>query len=515
MTTQATKTVSILDLGAHDGYVSLWLARRLRERNVEVEITTVELMPLACKLARERYEREGFKATVIEDSAENAIVSRGLKDFDVVIAFELIEHVLSPSGLLLHAEQAVRPGGRVMISTPNGTYGLGNNPHHLRCWTLSELVDLLRHRGHIEQAIDGEDGISFVSYTPMARLRDVAIHTGGAWQRWAPWDVETKGLGGSETAARFIAEEAERFGIVPTVYGTVERTYFKGALYEIAEAFDPFERTDILLASRIPEIADMTPQTGSLRLWIHDVDCGDRLTPARAERFDRFYVLSKWHASHIMERYPFLDPARIEITRNGIAPERFLPADLVERDPRRVLYTSSPDRGLLFLLRLWPEVHKRTGAVLAHAYADVYDAIARADPMLMAHRNEIHKLSAQPGVERLGSLGQDDLARRMLGAALWIHPSWMDAYNIPFHETYCIGALEAAAAGCGLIGSNWGALAERLDEFGGVAVGKLDPEVWVDEIVTALEGDLRCSEQATAHALTQTWADPALAMLGG
>ncbi len=130
---------------------------------------------------------------------------------------------------------------------------------------------------------------------------------------------------------------------------------------------------------------------------------------------------------------------------------------------QRVLYTSSPDRGLDIVLELWPDVLAAVpDALLGFAYPSVYDAVADQDAHVAQHRDKIAALSDQSGVTKLGPLSQPALAALMCDSRVWVHPSWMTMYNAPFHETSCIGAMEAQAAGCFVVASDWGALSETV-----------------------------------------------------
>lgn len=131
---------------------------------------------------------------------------------------------------------------------------------------------------------------------------------------------------------------------------------------------------------------------------------------------------------------------------------------------QRVLYTSSPDRGLdVMLERIWPAVREQApGAVLAFAYAPVYFEVARQDPGVHAHAARIRELADQPGVVPLESLSQPALAQMMRESLVWAHPAYCTPAASPFMETSCIGAMEAQAAGCLVVASNWGALSETV-----------------------------------------------------
>lgn len=152
----------------------------------------------------------------------------------------------------------------------------------------------------------------------------------------------------------------------------------------------------------------------------------------------------------------------------------------------QVAYTSSPDRGLDLLLELWPAVRKRVrGAVLVYSYAPVYFEIAERDPLVGEFAQKIAKLSDQPGVKSLGSLSQPDVAKLLRSSLVWAHPSYNTPHDTPFYETSCIGAVEAQAAGCHIVASNWGALPETV-RVGSLIDADVKGEYWRDCFVEAI-----------------------------
>ena len=66
--------------------------------------------------------------------------------FDVVVCFEALEHVDPGRAVLDELRRVVRPGGRVVISSPNrGVYPPGN-PFHVHEYTAAELAAELEQR---------------------------------------------------------------------------------------------------------------------------------------------------------------------------------------------------------------------------------------------------------------------------------------------------------------------------------------------------------------------------------
>lgn len=118
--------------------------------------------------------------------------------FDLVLCCELIEHlVLDPTHMLVEIHRVLKPGGRLLITTPNvlvlrhinslvlkhkniyGPYsGYGVYGRHNREWTLDELVQLTEGCGFVVERADIRDTYPHKGYTAWLKrffphLRDV------------------------------------------------------------------------------------------------------------------------------------------------------------------------------------------------------------------------------------------------------------------------------------------------------------------------------------------------------
>ncbi len=62
---------------------------------------------------------------------------------DVLVCFQMIEHVADPRPLLEAMREAVLPGGAVLLSTPNAEESLSPNPYHLHEYRGPELQAVL------------------------------------------------------------------------------------------------------------------------------------------------------------------------------------------------------------------------------------------------------------------------------------------------------------------------------------------------------------------------------------
>jgi 2-polyprenyl-6-hydroxyphenyl methylase/3-demethylubiquinone-9 3-methyltransferase len=148
---------SILEVGCAQANASLLLAER--------GFTTVglDLRPESLGYARRKYERGPFY-TVCADARHLPFRKAS---FDAIIVGELLEHCAQPAAILRSLGASLRPGGHVIITTPNGqrwaspdrTYdaaaALPLDPyaggfageHHLFVFTVHQLARVVREAG--------------------------------------------------------------------------------------------------------------------------------------------------------------------------------------------------------------------------------------------------------------------------------------------------------------------------------------------------------------------------------
>lgn len=503
----------VLDLGAHDGFVTLWLARQMRERGHEVQIRGLELHPGAVDIANQRAMDEGFDADYRQGLAEDAMMFWA-DDFDAVVAFEVIEHVLDVPKFLDVCEQMCHDEGRIYLSTPNGCFGSGQNPHHLRVYRDIDMFNLLRRRGTVVDLHQGADGVTVVSYKPGAHpKREAVVYAGAGWEKWHPRDIETKGLGGSETAAAMVAHELTELGFAVTLYGELEEGMWRQVELRHHSVWDPTERRDLTIISRNIAAVDANINSETLLFWMHDTDYGDAMTQERVDKVDHILVLSDWHMGHVLMTYSidwFSGHRKLVKTTNGINPDFFHLDKMPTERPHRAIFSSSPDRGLDFLVKLWPKVREQVpDAELVYCYSAVYDKVAETNPALAAFRKKIQDATdTGEGLVNLRSLSQPDVAAAMSMCRLWLHPSYNGVHDQKFYETFCIGAVEAAAAGCHRIMSAWGALVERDHGADFTQIAKLDEDAWVGAIVKHMTDEDRIWH-SFPRALDVTWAQTA------
>ena len=158
----------LLEIGFGEGYgfqvVEPWIAEYM---GVEVDRDSVAH-------ATEKYGRPGASfmhydgMTLPFDDAS----------FDLVIAFQVLEHVRDPEAFLRKARRVARPGARVLIVTPNRNHRVGDgerpwNRYHVREFSPSELDVVMREVFKIVDVfgIHGSPAMDDIERARVARAR--------------------------------------------------------------------------------------------------------------------------------------------------------------------------------------------------------------------------------------------------------------------------------------------------------------------------------------------------------
>lgn len=372
----------------------------------------------------------------------------------------------------------------------------------VRVFRANDIARMLQQHGRVLEIAVTDRGTIVAAADLCRRRGEIAIWTGYAIGPWHPSDITQRGLGGSETAAVRLAEELAAMGYVVTLYGQFEQDGMCGdVMLRDFREFDPSQPLDGLIGFRDATLFDERPNARFTALWLEDLPGQERLTPARAANVDRVCAVTHWHKECMEDAYPWLrdlsDPAGRPIVaacRNGIVHRWFSEQPAPDRE-QRVVYSSSPDRGGDVILELWPQIREQVPAAeLILTYSRWYDLCYQQFGETPAHRKMIELLE-QPGVARVeGGMGQKALAHLMRASLVWAHPSWWTSGDQEFHETSCISAMEAQAAGCVVVASNWGALTETVQHGTLVDGDPRDPDgswrhAFVDAVVRGLTGE--------------------------
>ncbi|MCB1256219.1 MAG: methyltransferase domain-containing protein [Microthrixaceae bacterium] len=129
-----------------------WLHAHLD--SVASELVGLDLDSAGVERAREM----GFAAHAVDCSDSEAVAALGLEPMDVAIAGEIIEHLDDSGSFLDGLHSLVRPGGTLIVTTPNasGLLNAGaaalanyevNHPDHVTLYSCYTLTNLLERHG--------------------------------------------------------------------------------------------------------------------------------------------------------------------------------------------------------------------------------------------------------------------------------------------------------------------------------------------------------------------------------
>jgi tetratricopeptide (TPR) repeat protein len=285
----------------------------------------------------------------------------------------------------------------------------------------------------------------------------VAIFCGNSVLKgWGPWSLDS-GIGGSEEAVIRISKHLTNQGYKVVVFA---EPLARDGVYDDVEWRNYWEMNgqdhfDIFIGWRNPWMFDADIKANKKYLWIHDVMETSEFTEERLNNLDKVMLLSDYHRTV----YPAIPDNKIFMTGNGIDSDEFAELDdKLERNPHKVIYTSSHVRGLEHLYTIWPEVKKAVpDARLDIFYGwDSYVKVNRDNPERMAWKDKMIRWEKRlDGVTDNGRIGQDQIMEETFKAGVW-------AYPCPFPEIYCIAAVKAQAAGAFPVCSDFAALDEMV-----------------------------------------------------
>jgi 2-polyprenyl-3-methyl-5-hydroxy-6-metoxy-1,4-benzoquinol methylase len=63
--------------------------------------------------------------------------------FDFAVTFQVIEHIQDDKTFISEIHRVLKPGGKLLLTTPNRSMSLTRNPWHIREYTAAELVSVV------------------------------------------------------------------------------------------------------------------------------------------------------------------------------------------------------------------------------------------------------------------------------------------------------------------------------------------------------------------------------------
>ncbi len=266
------------------------------------------------------------------------------------------------------------------------------------------------------------------------------------YEKWSYLSPDDPGIGGSET---FVCEMAWRLaerGHSVTVYAPLPAGVahmHRGVLWRDLTAFET-QPPGLYILVRGIELLDQFAWNRLQHRWcvFQDVDTLEPWQTAWVSKIDRVIGLCATHCQYLKTAHPAFADLVCQ-SRNGIRGD--LVDDVLQeehwRNPHRLMYASSPDRGLMGLLQAFKLIRFLVPDAELHVFYgwDNLNTMSSRSSVKW-QRDRTLRLAAQPGVHLRGRMGQPDLYREWLQSGLMVAPT-------NFTETGYISLLEAQALG--------------------------------------------------------------------
>lgn len=296
---------------------------------------------------------------------------------------------------------------------------------------------------------------------------DLVIYCGMTEHKWNPELFKTKGFGGSEEAVVNLAREWAKLGWNVTVYNNCGHKPVEedGVKYMPFWMWNYRDKQDATILWRWIKPVDADINTTKLFIDLHDVVPAGEFTEKRLKIIDKIFVKTEFHRS----LFPNVPDEKIAVIPNGF---NIYPDTSIEKDPMLVINTSSPDRSMDVLPKLWKRVKEQVPeARLEWAYGwDVYRAAFANDEKKTAWMEKCIKEMDDAGIIQLGKLPQSEVGK------LYQKASFL-AYPTEFAEIDCISVKKAQAAKCYPIATDFGALNESI-KYGVKIHSTKDKDTW-------------------------------------
>lgn len=341
---------------------------------------------------------------------------------------------------------------------------------------LDKLPEDLRSHPHIVQLRNQ----NFIKKESSGK--DLVIYCGNTVHEWYPG---TK-MGGSEEAVVHLVEEYAKQGWNVTVYnncghrsisipimvpiqakkGTYAEVSRKGSItYKPFWEFNYRDKQDVVILWRWAKPLDAEINAPKIFLDLHDVVPEGELTPKRLERVTKIFVKSKFHRS----LFPNTPDDKFCIVPNGL---EIYPDPTIKKDPYLIINTSSPDRSMDVLPKLFKEIKKQVPkAKLQWAYGwEGFVNTYQNDTKKMQWMEDTKKEMKEAGIEDLGRISQEEVGRLYQKASVFAYPT-------EFAEIDCISVKKAQVAGATAITTDFGALSES-NQLGAKIHSKKTKDNW-------------------------------------
>lgn len=290
--------------------------------------------------------------------------------------------------------------------------------------------------------------------TDLPKTNDVIISCppGSPVTDWDENSLALKGHGGSETAAIEVAKwiKLKTNRNVKIFHPRAKREVMaSGVEYLPIEELVGYSR-NVEPAAHIAWRHPMRVTNAKSYIWCHDLQCPGAINVGN---YDKIVALSEFHKNYLMETNN-IPENKIVLGFNGINPKDF-EVGPTEKDPLKVVFSSSPDRGLVQAIDIVKKARAVSGLDLKLHCFYGFDNMRKCGQGEWADKIEKHVTDHKEFVVFHGMVTKPVLMKHFRESAVWL-------YVNDFIETYCLTAIEAMCSGTWPIVRNMGALKHTM-----------------------------------------------------
>ena len=281
------------------------------------------------------------------------------------------------------------------------------------------------------------------------------VYTKGRPEGW----TSRPHFGGSEGSMVHYADAFVQLGHKVSIHTPgVEPCWRAGVQWLDADAGLYRRGQDVVIALRFPNTLEEVDAP------VRVLYCCDPAIPELPEYANAGYVnlvitISQHQKDRFQAQHP-IDESLYFVSNAGVNLADYARTD-IEKVRGRCIYCSVPDRGLKYLVEIWPMIVKELPWATLHVTGGFelwgLDVPLSHQPAL----EELLRMESVPedGVSYLGVIPREDLIREQLESQVMLLPG-----NPNSPEMCCISAMECAAAKNALVVRDVGALRERVNQ---------------------------------------------------
>ena len=340
----------------------------------------------------------------------------------------------------------------------------------------------------------------------------VLFWTGYAKTKWDKSTWEDNGIGGSEYCVIKLADYLDTKGYKVTITGDVKDRNWYGVNYVHHTKLTRGEHYDIVIAinyiNYFKHLEELNITFNKNIFWMHNEDFfkwyrGGEIKDIEGEinKIDKIVGVSKLHANILKLKFktfdytPHKNDTYIQSIDNAIdlndysdVPVYASTNPIIDKIKNRIIWTSSPDRGLKMILDNWVEwktlIPDLTLEICCPPYAVGW------------FNEDISKLD---GVNWQGSRSPSDLKVEIAKSEYWIYVS-------DYIETYCISALEMMMGKVKIITNGTGNIKNLIDNGDRGVICDMNPDTIIETIMNTSDDTWEIkTNNAYKWAIEQSW----------